>query len=60
MESINSDLVNGCQQLDDNHKTDNALQTKLLQNEDKLLKFKALAIKLKKELNDTKEQVISH
>ena len=60
MESINSDLVNGCQQLDDSLNTDNELQTKLHESEDKLHKFKALAVKLKKELNETKNEVILH
>jgi predicted nuclease with TOPRIM domain len=35
------------------------LKTQLSQSEEKLHKFKALAIKLKKELNEIKEQVIS-
>ena len=58
VETINTDLVNGCQQSDDGLKCDNDLQTKLVESEDKLNKFKVLAIKLKKELKDTKEQVI--
>ncbi|CAG2162322.1 unnamed protein product [Oppiella nova] len=51
MESNSSELVNGL-----NESTDD-LVTKLSATEDKLQKFKALAVKLKKELNDTKQQL---
>ncbi|XP_054167497.1 GRIP and coiled-coil domain-containing protein 2-like [Oppia nitens] len=67
MES-NTNLVNGLNH--SNHKTFNdqslnnednndinELNTRLTQTEDKLTKFKTLAVKLKKELNETKEQL---
>jgi hypothetical protein len=58
MESNNTELVNGSQELNDDLKSISELETKLSESEGKLHKFKALAVKLKKELKDTKDEVI--
>ena len=59
MESINDQSVNGLPEENNTSEDLTQLKTRLNESEDKLHKFKALAVKLKKELNETKQQVIN-